>query len=157
MDVVTYALLKKKISGASEENTQTRAMISGTETTNKASKAYSVGEHLIHNNVLYEVTSPISKNGTLKSGTNISPVDVGSELTSLQNQITGIEAEVSGISDGFTYKGSVATFSNLPASGNELGDMYTVTASGNAKYVYNGTGFALVDGISTEEIDAFYT
>lgn len=38
------------------------------------------------------------------------------------------------------YKGSVSTYSNLPSSGNEVGDFYNVTATG-ANYAWTGTGW----------------
>lgn len=78
------------------------------------------------------------------------------KISAVAQSVEEIETEVSGIADGFTYKGSVATVNDLPV-GADAGDMYTVTASGNAKYVYNGTAWVMVDTITTEQIDAFYT
>lgn len=74
----------------------------------------------------------------------------------LKGKVAAVEEKVEAVSNGFTYKGSVATVSNLPASAN-AGDMYTVTASGNAKYVYDGSAWVMVDTITSEQIDAFYT
>lgn len=48
---------------------------------------------------------------------------------------------LSSISNGLTYKGFVNYFSNLPTSGNTLGDVYTVRYQGNAE-----SGKPVVDG-----------
>ena len=49
------------------------------------------------------------------------------------------KTEIDGmVSAGMHYKGTVASYSNLPASGNQIGDLYNVTDSG-ANYAWNGT------------------
>ena len=60
------------------------------------------------------------------------------------------------------YKGSVATYANLPSSGNEVGDFYNVTATG-ANYAWTGSAWdetgQIVDiaDITNAEIDAVVT
>ena len=52
---------------------------------------------------------------------------------------TAIEAAINAaISSVFSYKGTKATFSQLPSSGNTIGDVWHVTANGS-EYVWNGT------------------
>ena len=50
-----------------------------------ASKAYSVGDFLVKNGVLYKVTNAISKDDALTVGTNIVQTTVGSELSGKSN------------------------------------------------------------------------
>lgn len=66
-------------------NTSTLATV---ESTSTASKAYSVGDYLVLNGQLYEVTTAITSGETLTVGTNISATTVGDELTSLNNGLT---------------------------------------------------------------------
>ena len=58
----------------------------------------------------------------------------------LNKKIGSLGTAVSAISDGFTYKGSVASTSDFPGSP-DAGDMYTV---GGIKYVYDGTDWVQV-------------
>lgn len=55
-----------------------------------ASKAYSVGDYLVLNGQLYEVTTAIDSGDTLTVGTNISATTVGDELTSLNNGLASL-------------------------------------------------------------------
>lgn len=49
------------------------------------------------------------------------------------------KTEIDGmVSAGMHYKGTVASASNLPSSGNKIGDLYNVTDTG-ANYAWNGT------------------
>lgn len=50
------------------------------EASTKASRAYSVGEYLVYNNLLYKVTEAITSGGTITPGTNASQTTVGDEL-----------------------------------------------------------------------------
>ena len=45
-----------------------------------------------------------------------------------------------GITPGYSYKGSVAEETDLPADA-EQGDLYTVTGEDNAQYVWDGEGW----------------
>lgn len=68
----------------------------------------------------------------------------------------------SDISSMYKYKGSVATISALPSSGNTTGDVYNVEASG-MNYAWNGTAWdALgetfsITAITNAEIDTICT
>jgi len=53
----------------------TQNIIAPVEKTSSASQAYSIGEQLIYNGVLYDVIAPISANDTLTVGTNIQGAD----------------------------------------------------------------------------------
>lgn len=65
------------------------------------------------------------------------------------------------ITNAYIYKGSVATVSALPATGNTAGDVYNVEADGG-NYAWNGTEWDALGGtvaieIATEaEIDALF-
>ena len=50
------------------------------------------------------------------------------------------------LTSGMHYKGSVATVSQLPASGNETGDFYNVTATGE-NYAWDGSAWDLTGSI----------
>ena len=57
----------------------------------------------------------------------------------LAGKVRALDSKFDGVAEGFSYKGSVASVSALPASGNTAGDLYTVTAEGNARYLWNGS------------------
>ena len=53
-----------------------------------ASKAYSVGDFLVKDGILYKVTNAIAKDDTLTVGTNIELDTVGSELSSISERLS---------------------------------------------------------------------
>ena len=62
--------------------------------------------------------------------------DLIARLDSLQ---TTIEAAIlAEIGNAFTYKGSVATYNDLPTEGNKIGDIYNVVETG-ANYAWDGS------------------
>ena len=73
--------LKSKLEGLPFNFTN---LIANTETTNKASTNYAVGDYLIYNNQLYKVKTAISRNATLTIGTNIIATTIMAELKALQ-------------------------------------------------------------------------
>ena len=77
----------------------------------------------------------------------------GGTYALLKKKISEVNSKVSSLAEGFSYKGSVASVEALPQSAT-AGDMYTVSG---AKYVYDGSSWVVIDVISTEQIDAFYT
>ena len=52
-----------------------------------------------------------------------------------------VESIASAVGSGFDFKGAVSAVADLPATGNETGDMYSVTASApdGGNYAWNGT------------------
>lgn len=54
----------------------------------------------------------------------------------------------------FHYKGSVATFDDLPSSGMEIGDTYNVLDTGN-NFTWDGTGWDQLSGLV--DLSAYYT
>lgn len=56
-----------------------------------------------------------------------------------------------------SYKGTVASVSELPASAGK-GDLYIVTGEGNANYVYDGSSWKCInpDIATNAEIDGLY-
>lgn len=66
---------------------------------------------------------------------------------------------VNKITPGYSYKGSVATTSDLPSSGQTTGDLYTVTAEGNAQFVWNGSEWIQIYSqiASNAQIDGLYS
>lgn len=70
------------------------------ESTNKASRAYTVGEYLVYNGLLYRVSAAIASGGTLTPGTNLTATTTGAQLKSLNDSLTPVV--LSGIT-GSTY------------------------------------------------------
>ena len=64
------------------------------ESSTTASQAYSVGDYLVLNGQLYEVTADVDSGETLVVGTNISATTVGSELTALNNSLNNLQDDL---------------------------------------------------------------
>lgn len=64
------------------------------ETSSTASRAYSIGEHLIYGGQLYTVTAAIASGGTLTVGSNIIASRIADELTSSNNAHAGDIANI---------------------------------------------------------------
>lgn len=60
------------------------------EYTNKASKAYAVGEYLMLDSKLYRVTAAISQNDTIAVGTNVVATTVGSEFNAVEDRLHNV-------------------------------------------------------------------
>lgn len=91
------------------------------------------------------------------------PVTSGGIYTALGNYLTTSDAAStyatkSEISTAYRYKGSVASVSDLPASGNTVGDVYDVQAT-DMNYAWNGTAWDqlgstfTITSITNAEID----
>lgn len=65
------------------------------EDSNVASQAYSVGDFLILDGVLYRVTNAIASGGTITVGTNVTSDSVGSELKTLNDSLANIGTSLS--------------------------------------------------------------
>ena len=71
-------------------------------------------------------------------------MDVPTKVSDLNNDSnfqtnTQVQAAIdAAVASAFTYKGSVATVNDLPASGNKVGDVYDVQATG-MNYAWDGT------------------
>lgn len=64
-----------------------------------------------------------------------------------RNDIDTLKAQVEAALAGvFHYKGSVATYANLPATGNEVGDVYNVDDTGK-NYAWSGSAWDDLGGI----------
>lgn len=95
MDIVTYALLKKKIDD----------VVSGYVTDGEMAEAISLAVQ---------------------------------NLVTTEQMTVAIDNAVGAIIAGFSYKGTVATISALPSSGNTKGDCYTVDEN-LGTYVWDGS------------------
>lgn len=62
------------------------------ESTNKASRAYTVGEYLVYNGLLYRVSAAIASGGTLTPGTNLTATTTGAQLKSLNDSLTTVSS-----------------------------------------------------------------
>lgn len=80
----TYTI---KDSTARSNATSAMKNIATIESSSTASKAYSVGDYLVHSNILYKVISAISSGETLTPYTNIVATTTGAELTAVTDSI----------------------------------------------------------------------
>lgn len=69
-----------------------------------------------------------------------------------------LKKQISGITPGYDFKGSVSAVADLPASATS-GDLYLVESEGNAQFVYNGTEWVQVYSqiASNAQIDGLYS
>lgn len=68
-----------------------------------------------------------------------------------------IDEAIDNLEPGYTYKGSVATVSALPSSGNEKGDLWNVRADGS-QWSWDGTQWtqAGIKPMTTAFIDSLF-
>lgn len=135
-------------SGASNTTaiSQYAADMASVETSTSASKAYSVGEYLMLAGQLYKVTAAIASGGTLEVGTNISAVNLGDQLKSLNDSLTknniGAFVDITSQSTSpnkYTFPSDGYVFSSLSGSGN----MYlTLYSASNDNQLYYGIASA---------------
>jgi hypothetical protein len=88
------------------------------------------------NNVEQSIASA-DKSVNITVPTNVSDLTNDSGFQTASQVATAISAAVA---SAYKYKGSVATYANLPASGNEVGDMWDVQENG-ANYAWTGTAW----------------
>ena len=86
--------LEKGVETANQIADKLLTDIASVETTTYASRAYSAGEYLMLANQLYKVTADIASGGTLSVGTNISAVNVMSQVRALSDSATSIESKL---------------------------------------------------------------
>lgn len=116
------------------------------------------------NNVEQSI-APADKSVNIAVPVNVSDLTNDSGYQTASDVATAIGTAVASV---YKYKGSVATYANLPASGNEVGDMWDVQENG-MNYAWTGSGWdaqgQLVDlsllwakseltAITTAQIDA---
>ena len=66
--------------------------------------------------------------------------DVADDLSDFETEVASTYATKAEIASVYKYKGSVATFADLPSSGQTTGDVYNVEADG-MNYAWNGTAW----------------
>lgn len=107
-----------------------------------ASKAYAVGQQLVLNDVLYNVTAPISAEDALVIGTNISASD------DLTTQIGNAIARIGAVTSQTLAANVTSVSFSVPTSGNYLIDFW---ASDGSNYTAIDTS---VSGTATLTYDA---
>ena len=96
-ELITEAALNNMENGIKNNDTAITAHagdIATVETTNRASRAYSIGEFLLYNNRLYIVTAAIASGGTITVGTNVSATSAGDQLETLNDNINSLQGKV---------------------------------------------------------------
>ena len=77
-------------------------------------------------------------------------------IRKLKSNMSDMQEEIDSIGEGYKYKGSVNSVSDLPDNA-ELGDKYTVTGEDNAEYVWDGTSWKNLNPVITKaQIDTLY-
>lgn len=107
-----------------------------------ASKAYAVGQQLVLNDILYNVTSAISAEDALVVGTNISASD------DLTTQIGNANARIGAVTSQTLAANVTSVSFSVPTSGNHLIDFW---ASDGSNYTAIDTS---VSGTATLTYDA---
>lgn len=107
-----------------------------------ASKAYAVGQQLVLNDILYNVTAPISAEDALVVGTNISASD------DLTTQIGNANARIGTVTSQTLAANVTSVSFSVPTSGNHLIDFW---ASDGSNYTAIDTS---VSGTATLTYDA---
>lgn len=69
----------------------------------------------------------------------------------IEPKIKKISQQIEDLGAGFDYKGSVASYSDLPASAT-AGDSYTVKDEGNAQYTYDGEEWVRINDDVIDEV-----
>lgn len=107
-----------------------------------ASKAYAVGQQLVLNDILYDVTAAISAEDALVVGTNISAAD------NLTTQIGNANARIGSVTSQTLAADATSVAFNVPTSGDHLIDFW---ASDGSNYTAIDTS---VSGTATLTYDA---
>lgn len=85
----TSAIAKKTDSTVTDQLAKNTAQI---ETAGTATNAHSAGEYVMISNALYKVTASVAKGDTWTIGTNVTAVNVGSEIGSLKSDLANRKA-----------------------------------------------------------------
>ena len=128
---------------ANENNKANLTVIAGVEAISTASKAYSVGEYLVLNGILYKVTAAIEEEDTITdtgAGANVTSKTVGEELTDISD-ITG-----DGTLSDFTATDLTGAANELKTSLNNLDSDDIANASTN---VSGATVSAALDALGS--------
>ena len=137
------------------------------EDTSTASQAYSVGEYLAYNGILYKVTTAISKGDPLTVGSNIASTLVGNELKAVNSAIDTLNANLTNKADTSesSYYGSGSTtiqLKSLPCliamrgSGNNKKGLYIVDTQLNSIYLVDD-GLISADSLSDKTLSITIT
>ena len=119
--------------------------------TSPATTNHAVGDLIVYNNQLYEVTVAIATGETLKVGTNISATTVGDELSSLNNGLSNIGTYNDGTAESASVEsGSFATVTTvaIPATG-----IYLVTGDISFGTDTNGSRILILSEVETSTND----
>lgn len=136
---------------------------------NNATDISTVASNVIDVNTVSDNISDVNSAATNMSAIIAAPTEAANAATSASNAqkwAEGLDSDVSPLggthsSKGWAavcqqlvesigsvlhYKGSVASYANLPTTGQELGDMWNVTDTG-ANYVWTGSAWDAISGI----------
>ena len=121
--------------------------------------------------IMAEIGAVDDKIGTLPAGKTaaqaIADVDskadgVASDLSDFESEVASTYATKDSVASAFLYKGTVATYDDLPASGNKTWDVYNITAAdpthdvkAGDNVVWNGSDWDVLSGIV--DLSNYYT
>lgn len=160
-----------KASQTAAKTSETNAKISETNTSNSQSAAASSASaaKTSETNAKNSQTAAASSASAAKSSQTAaatSETNAKTALVSCQNIQTQVNNGLQSLTSAVKYRGSVASFSALPTSGQSTGDMYNIKAAGGTdangtairagdNVVWNGSGWD--DQAGTVDLSNYYT
>lgn len=100
---------KAKLDGVADQASQLAKNTAQIETAGTATSAHSVGEYVIISNALYKVTASVAKGDTWIIGTNVTAMNVGSEIAALQSLTKMLTASGASRANSFIYEYDLGT------------------------------------------------
>lgn len=160
-----------KTSETNAKTSETNAQSSQTAAANSASAASSSASaakasETNAKNSQTAAASSASAAQTSQTAAATSETNAKTALVSCQNIQTQVNAGLQSLTSAVKYRGSVASFSALPTSGQSVGDMYNIKAAGGTdangtairagdNVVWNGSGWD--DQAGTVDLSNYYT
>ena len=108
------------------------------ETSTTASKAYSAGEYLVLNGILYRVALDIQNGSTITIGTNVISCNAGTELTALTKEVSGNIEKSGAVTTGNLDSASCFKRGNVVFASGRIYGMTNQVATGNFFVLPNG-------------------
>lgn len=151
-------------SASAAKSSQTAAANSASAASSSASAASTSATNAKDSQTAAASSASAAKSSQTAAAT--SETNAKTALVSCQNIQTQVNAGLQSLTSAVKYRGSVASFSALPASGQSVGDMYNIKAAGGTdangtairagdNVVWNGSGWD--DQAGTVDLSNYYT
>ncbi len=151
-------------SASAASTSATNAMNSQTAAASSASAASTAATNAMNSQTAAASSASAAKTSETNAAT--SETNAKTALVSCQNIQTQVNNGLQSLTSAVKYRGSVASFSDLPTSGQSVGDMYNIKAAGGTdangtsiragdNVVWNGSGWD--DQAGTVDLSNYYT